>query len=199
MRHPLQLFVLSAAFVLCLGLSAQAGTIAPGTYRAMDHGDGALGAFYGLRADSLGEVFSVSLGTADLKLFWDGGVTASIFGTVNENTAGGAGGVGPTWDVVYNLTGVVAVAQGFTATAGTGTLTDPFLNVINITGKQDGNGFAFLFLADGHRLAGDNDTPVGRGWLEGRDTNDFLFKVPEPGTALLLGAALLGFAASRRR
>ncbi len=64
-----------AAFVLALplALSANAGTILPGTYQLLDHGFGDLGVAYDLRVDAIGEVFSAELGSADIILDWDGG------------------------------------------------------------------------------------------------------------------------------
>ena len=196
-------FWLALGVTLGLAGSVQAGTILPGLYQLLDHGDGNLGPAYGLRVDSIGEVFSVELGGASVTLDWDGGTTATISGTLNENTLGGNGGVGPTWTVNYTLTGVVAVGtQGFTATGGSGVLTDPFAVDTVLTGETDGDGFAFIFLGDGHRISGDNDTPVGRGWLEPPgSTDDWLVRavlVPEPGTALLVSMGLLALAARRR-
>ena len=68
-----------------------------------------------------------------------------------------------------------------------------------LTGLQNGSGFVFVFLADGHRIDGDSDTPVGRGWLQGSGTNDWLVMVPEPGTLFLLGSGLLGLTLYGRR
>ena len=61
----------------------------------------------------------------------------------------------------------------------------------------------FEFLADGLRIDGDNDSPVGRGWLmPPSTTNDWIVRavlVPVPATGLLMGLGLVGLAAFRRR
>lgn len=200
---------LKRAILIGLGLTliagaAQAiGIINPGLYQLLDHGDGTLGPQYGLRVDSIGEVFSVELGGANIVLDWDGGTTATISGTLNRNTLGGNGGVGETWSIVYTLTGVSAVGtQGFTATGGSGILTDTLLADTVLTGEPNGSGFVFEFLADGHRISGDNDSPVGRGWLlPPSSTDDWLVRavlIPEPGTAILFGLGLMGLATQRR-
>lgn len=181
-------FVLSTSF-------AAAGTISPGTYRLLDHGFGNQGPDYGLRVDALSNtLFSTELGGVQTLLTWSGGSTATISGTLHNNTTT------DIWQVNYVLTGVVAVGtQGFTATMGSGTLTDPLSNVTPINGEINGAGIAFDFLADGHRLPGDSDTAVGRGWLlPPNSTDDWLVRaelIPEPGSALLisLGLASLSF------
>lgn len=193
----------TASLVLPAASASALGVINPGLYQLFDHGSGNLGPAYGLRVDAISKVFSVELGGAYVTLDWDGGTTALISGTLNENTMGGNGGVGATWTVSYTLTGVSAVGTaGFTATGGSGTLTDPGMVVTNLNGEADGSGSVFTFLADGHRIGGDNDTPVGRGWLlpEG-STDDWLVRaalIPEPGTASLLGLGLLALARRRR-
>lgn len=204
MNRCLRVAVAALALTLPLALSASAGTTPPGVYQLLDHGYGDEGPDYGLRVDAIGEIFSVELNGANVLLTWDGGTTASIAGTVNENANGGNGGIGPIWTVTYNLTGVSAVGTlGFTATGGSGILTDPFLNDTILSGEQNGSGFVFEFLADGHRITGDNDTPVGRGWLmPPSSTNDWIVRavlIPEPATGLLIGLGLVGLAAFRRR
>jgi hypothetical protein len=184
--------------------SASAGVILPGQFLLLDHPDGSISPPpYGLRLDDLGLTLSTELNGVSTVLTWNGGATATITGTLWNNQAA------EMWTVDYTLTGVVAAAAnlGFTATGGNGSLTDPALNTVTLTGKQDISGSAFNFLADGHRLGGhpaygDPDTPVARGWVEGVGTNDWLVRatpVPEPGTALLLGAGLAVLSGTSRR
>lgn len=191
---------LVAATLALLSFSTTASAI---TYQLLDHGFGALGPDYGLRVDSVGEVFSTEIGSANIILDWDGGTTATISGTLNANTAGGNGGVGPTWTVNYVLTGVSASGGGFIATGGSGTLTDPSAVDTALVAEINGSGNAFELLADGHRLPGDSTSLVGRGWLlPPSSTDDWLVRasvIPEPGTAILLGLGLATLASSRRR
>jgi len=179
--------VVALSLILIAQTTSAAGTINPGLYQLHDHGFGNLGPDYGLRVDSISAVFSTDLGGAFVTLNWDGGTTATISGTLHNNATT------DIWNVNYVLTGVVAVGtQGFTATMGSGTLTDPLLNVTAITGEQNGSGIAFDFLADGHRLPGDNDTAVGRGWLlPPNSTDDWLVRatlIPEPASLALLAS-----------
>ena len=199
MRRGILILALALGLATVAAPPAHAGMVLPGTYQLLDHGFGALGPDYGLRVDAIGEVFSFELGGVAVFLTWDGGATANISGTIHENDDS------EIWTLNYDLTGVTAVGTlGFTATGGSGTITDSFLNVTNITGEANPGGDVMEFFGDGHRIPGDNDTPVGRGWLlPPSSTDDFLFRavavVPEPAALLLLGLGGLALAASRRR
>ena len=198
--------------------SSFALTVEPNVaYRLLDHPDGALTATegpYGLRVDALmpppgtGPTFSVENSGASATLFWDGGTTATISGTLYNNTENNL------WTVSHLLTGVNSVAGpdgGFTATGGEITLTAPDTTVYTYDSKPDGSGFTFLALGDAHRCAGFNGCGplVARGWLEtGTNadgvTDDWLVQltpVPLPaGLPLLgIGLAMLGFGARRAR
>jgi hypothetical protein len=134
----------------------------------------------------------MELGGAEVILDWNGGPTAQILGKAYDNDTG------ELWDVDVELTGVISQNDGIVAIGSSGTVTDPLNNVIVLTGKQNEDGHAFLLLPDGHRLPGDDDSPVGRGWfLPDETVDDFLVRterVPEPTTfALLAGASLLLF------
>ncbi len=199
LRTSLLAFVFIAA--LAVGGSAAAGTILPGQYFLLDHPDGEISPPpYGLRMDDLGYTFSTELNGASVILDWDDlAGTATISGTLWNNQ------LSELWTVSYTLTGVVAEPGnlGFKASAGSGLLTDPLLNDTVLTGESmGGGGPVFEFLADGYRISGDNDTPVGRGWLlPAGSTDDWLVTavpVPEPTTALMLGLGLAVMGVRRR-
>lgn len=197
--------LLAVVMGFALGINpAHSGTILPGQYLLLDHPDGAISPPpYGLRMDSLGYTFSSELAGASTTLTWNGGVTAQITGTLWNNQTS------EIWSVNFEITGIVAEPGnlGFTATGGNGSLIDPALNVVALTGKQDGSGSAFTFLADGHRLAsypayGGPDTPVARGWIDASGVNDWLIiaiPIPEPGSGLLFASGLVLLTFTRTR
>ena len=195
-----------------------------------DHPDGAQNPPpYGLRLDGLfgGGATTFSFDT-DAGVFMtitdatmDGGdITIQIAGSAFGGEIDGNGGYvdgGQLYDInfVYN-TSVQTTSNGWkvvgtdnanntgsVALAGSNNPADIF----TIT---DNDNNAFIFQADGDRLAGDNSTWVGRGWLTTNDngnntnnTQDWLFTafetdgVPTPGAVGL--AALGGLVATRRR
>ncbi len=184
-----------AAVALLTPQIGSAALVPPGSYVLGDHPDGAISSAstpYGLRVDALPETFSVEQGGAEVVLSWGGGATAAITGQVRNNSTL------DLWDVSYDITGVVAdpAGMGFRATGGSGKLSHG-MTEIEWNGKQDSSGFAFLFLGDGHRLDGDNDSIVGRGWLdlEPGPYNDWLVTatptpVPVPSAFILFGTGL---------
>ena len=184
------------ALLLLVQTAFAAGTLNPGLYQIHDHGFGTQGPDYGLRVDGLGKIFSTDLGGASVTMFWDGGATATLSGLLHDNATT------DLWTVNYTITGITAVGtEGFTATGGSGTLTDPLLNVTVLTAEQNNSGSAFDFLADGHRIPGDSTTAVGRGWLlPPNSVDDWLIRgelIPEPATLALV--SLGGLMIARRR
>jgi len=215
MMRTLQV-ALATALVVC-AQAALAGTISQGVFELFNHPDGALTGShgpYGLRLDGHeppagnGPTFSVEADADPVTLTWNLDGTAVIEGRLLNNTTN------EFWEVVYTLTGVVDNGGGFSATAGSGTLTYddvgvvPSSSPISLTGKQNNSGQAFNLFPDGHRLAGDNMTPVGRGWLDDDGNyNDWLviavqteiFIVPEPASVALMVFALTGILLGRKR
>lgn len=203
--------ILIAALLLLLSQSLLAATLIPGTYQLLDHPDGAVVGSqgpYGLRLDWLsppagvGPTFSTETNNAYTELFWDGSTSASIIGTLWNNTTN------ELWTVSHILTDIITVGGsngGFKALNGLMTLTGPDLNVYTMASKQDSSGIGFYALGDNHRCGGHTDCGplVGNGWLDENGTNDWLVQftpapVPVPAAFWLFLSAFLGFIPYRR-
>ena len=198
----------SAAIIGLAMLGVSSNPASAAIFNIADHPDGSESAIYeyGLRLDGEDKFFSMD-GASTAQLFVDTtNGTASIMGTVIENSD--TNNNVATWTISYVFSGVSLVGMGgeFTASGGAGTVTEigGAMEIINMIGKQkSGTGIAFSFLNDGHRLPG-NTGLVGRGWIQKHGTNDFLFTatvVPLPPAALLFGSALagMGFLGRRRK
>ena len=207
-------------FLLGAALPAFSKTV---TYILGDHEDGALyddvstsgpSGPYGLRYDAIdppngnGPTFSVGDNLGGLgglvTLTWDDAnlaAGATISGSMSRNDTV-ANGNGDIWTVTYTLTGLVDDGNGgWTATGGSGSMNDGGAPVI-LTGLQDGSGYAFIFANDGHRLDGDPGVGwVGRGWLTGGGTDDWLVTavIPVPAAIWLFPSALAALGWMRRR
>ena len=204
----------SLAILFACGQFAVAGTISPGVFELFNHPDGAIStpaAPYGLRLDAVpppgnGPTYDVVADAAPVTLTWFLDNTAMIQGRVKNNTTG------EFWKVVNNISGLVVTPDGFKATMSTGTLMYDDVGApqadINLVGEPNPDGYAFLFLADGHRLPpAESMTVVGRGWFDpGNTTDDWLvigvqttiFEIPEPAALALLGIGFLPWVLKRR-
>lgn len=183
-----------------------AGDTIPQTFDLFDHPSGAVNPqAYGLRLDgvnsgnpmtfSFGDSQANSTMTMQVVELMGGGIEVRMFGTVTGNSASGGTDLGSfALDVTYTVTG--NETDGW-EDGGTG-------NGVTLSGKLSA-GDTFRFLSDGHRIGGDSDTWVGRGWVipDGvmGSTNDFLFQgalVPLPAAAWG-GLAMLGGLVVARR
>lgn len=209
---------IAAALLFAVGIMFVPATqAAPVFFLLGDHPDGALytgdpDTAYGLRLDTLGTTYSAgtNLGGNGGALYLtydptDLSAGARIFGEIDRNSEPGDG---VNFEVEYLMTGLSAFGGGFRATGGNGTITGEAgctgTCSFNLIGKQDSNGWAFIFDNDGYRIDGDTTTFVGNGWVEGKGTNDWLVtgvptppppgeEVPEPGTVglMLIGLGML--------
>lgn len=210
------------ALVITASVS-QAGIIAE--YALHDHPDGSVSdPTYGLRIDGmLGAVTTFSFDVFnDMRLVVsedEGNISINISGTMWGGEDNGNEWINPKAYAV-DFTYMVNVAQesngwmvnGSDNVLNAGSIVELDENLNPVDGEElvtmvDADQNAFFFLADGHRIANDNSTWVGRGWIRTESTDyqpngfqDWLFtatEVPAPGGAALLGtAALVGL---RRR
>lgn len=213
----------SAAMIA--GLVCIVGTVHAETvlqqFALFDHPSGAIAPqAYGLRLDGLSSSGPLTFSFGDsllnstmMMLVVDTGSQTEIrmSGTVTGNSATGGTPLGN-----FNLSVTYVVSGNTTdgwednnANLGdvVGTITGNFGSgdqTVNLNAK-DSNGDTFRFLTDGHRISGDSDTWVGRGWVLPNNTmgatNDFLFQaavVPLPAAAWG-GLAMLGGLCVARR
>lgn len=216
-------FAIAAAALLAGTTTASANIVAE--FQLGDHPGVAIpDRDYGLRYDNLSynygdefrggddvtgrATFSVeSLSDVILTVIDNGGdLDIQITGTLYGGPIDGSNDVFATVTNLY--TDVEAVANGWVARdegiVGTlDFLDDSFIDE-SMNAKQNGDGLSFLFLADGHRLDGDDSSYVGRGWFDGASkghTRDWIVTghpVPAPGAAVTALAGL-GLIARRRR
>jgi len=227
---------LSSCALAALAIAAPAaGAII--SFTLLDHGDGSADPPpYGLRMDDalagLGGVggpttFSFDAafndaGRDDVTLTIDTDAdTITIEGEVYGGEDAGAGyGFGEGWyDLFFQYTAeIMQMGDGWVVNPG-----DPSMNSGILTSQgnadivsgvtinlydTDGTSDTFVLKPDGHRLSGDNETMVGRGWLSldptgdpapGGAFRDWLFiAIPSPGGAAVLAMGA-GVVALRRR
>lgn len=208
----------TAALVLLTASAAQADVTH--LWSMSDHPDGNQApAYYGLRLDNLfgnGDVVTFSLDHhADSQLTVtehdNGSLSIRMEGTLYGGVDGGAAPIDPeSYRFVWEYTeGVVATADGYVV-MGQHEANGGYIESLDGEFRVDygtklSGDIAFEFEADGHRLAGDSESWVGRGWhmrdggsMQGN--RDWLFQadyqgvIPTPGTMALgiMGAGLVG-------
>lgn len=199
------------------------------TFNLFNHAGGAANPqAYGLRLDSFDSTggpitfsFQDGMGNSTVQLVVmeaiDGSISLNINGTVTGNSADGGLDYGTfALDLTYIVDASGAGWEDNNMSDGTllggltglsTTMSSPLGDgaFFELFGKSDGVD-AFRFLADGHRLAGDTSTWVGRGWVMGSGSsssgiNDLLFTaqiVPLPPAAIGGLAMLTGLGVCRR-
>jgi len=210
---------------LCVG-SAHAATVVLHQFDLFDHPSGGVNPqAYGLRLDGFGGEspvtfsFQDGIGNSTVRLKVidvDGVLKIRIQGSMTGNSATSGTDFGTfALNITYDVADVgngwddqVTVDGGFIGDlTGDGVTVDSPLadgESQSLYSLTDGSG-TFRFLEDGHRIAGDSDTWVGRGWVSPDGlrgfTNDFLFTaniVPLP-SAAFGGLAMLGGLMAVRR
>lgn len=215
--------VITAAALAATTMAASAGGLLIGEFKLGDHPDGNQNPPpYGLRLDNVmgPGVSTFSIGYHDntvLSVYDDGGtisinIQGTLFGGLIDNSGGYVSAADYTIDFTYSLN-VSDEGNGWEVntfdSANAGSLVNmTTLESTTLYGKDNAEGLVFSFLADGHRLSGDNSSWVGRGWVTdksdgeaaGSGSQDWLFTastIPAPGALALLG--LGGMVSVRRR
>lgn len=220
---------LAAGAVLACAGGATAGVSVVAEFAIHDHPNGGL--FpppYALRLDDIfgdyqATYSAATFSDATLTVLQDGSgaFMIDIAGTFHGGEDNGAAWLNP-YDVSVSMrydANVVATADGWQVngftTLNSGTFTRLDTNdSVTLYGMESMNandgplGSTFVFAADGWRIAGDDTTWVGRGWLTSNDdgsavsarAQDWFFTatvIPSPSAMALLGMG--GLVATRRR
>jgi len=231
MHRSIQTKLVAVAAGALVASAAQGGAIIR-TFDLFNHVDGQVNPqAYGLRLDGFPdgsgdnpatlsfETAGVSTMTLDVIDMGGGVLDLHVHGTAWGNSATGGTDYG-TYNLDFTYAGVTDTGNGWeftdvelvgTVSAGDATAAGFLASPLELWSKSNGD-YSFGFLADGHRISGDNSTWVGRGWVDPTveqdgwpmRTHDFLFigregVVPLPSAALLGAAGLGGLAIRRRR
>ncbi len=211
----------NALAIAALALTATAASADVFEFAMYNHPDGnAAPPFYGLRVDNMfgnGRINTFSIdhvGDSLLTVHEDGeDISIHMEGTLFGGGDGGDAHVNPElYTYTFDFTdGVEKTGEGWivvgTPEVNGGTLTRVSDGAeFEFSTKANGDDVAFIFEADGHRISGDSDSWVGRGWVQSdtnprsQSTQDWLFRaevVPAPGTIAL--GAMGGLLVTRRR
>ncbi len=208
-------------------LSAQATPIdADALYSLSNHPDGgAADPLYGLRLDGLltgdsNDIYTFDFDDAasSMTMLWDSVTnTLTIMGTSLGGEDGGSAYVAGTteiWNIQFTYNNIYVCGDGLCSDSGAGTVSATTFGSYDLIAVSGNNSYAFQLNLDHRDFTGIS----GWGWMNhcpsagnqggggSCDTHlyasDWLFTadkitVPEPGTLLLLGMALLGFGVRR--
>ena len=209
-----------ALALVASGASAQ-NTIA--LYDLLDHPDGNQNPPpYGLRLDNIigpgAATLSIdAMSNTQLRVLDDNGdIEIEITGTLFGGTVSGGSYDNPdSYEVAFTYAANVSASGGGwvvtdTDASNTGTLINTSTGDVIDLYTTPVTGDTFVFRPDGHRLSGDSESWVGRGWLTDQadgsapygGSQDWLFRavereVPSPGSLALL--AIGGLTCVRRQ